>query len=166
VQGSNTWTLAGTTCGTPTLIAGMSHGTTVLSFSDGLGGIVPGTTYLYRVTALAATGEVGIGTVAWQAPAAATIRWLSATAVGSTVTLKWRYEPPAANASPAPHRFRLTAPYGLTQLTSNFCGGVGGCSLVVAGVPSGTHQFTVTGEWPVLGSAGDALTSATTVLVP
>ncbi len=166
VQGTNAWTLAATSCGGTLPIVGTGN----MAFIDGLGGIVPNTAYLYRLTAIAPTGEMGAGTIPWTSPSAVLLRWLSATVVGSTVTLKVRYEPPATNAPIAPTSIRVTSSSGSTQTPSGGpCAGLAGCSFVFPTMARGTHQFTVIATWTSPMGSGQALdktTAETTVVVP
>ena len=129
-----------------------------MTFADALPGIVPNTTYLYRVTALAANGEAGQHTVTWTAPSPVVLHWLSAAATAGSVTLKWRYEPPTANAPAVPTGYKITAPYGLNRGYIYPCGALAGCTMVVTAVPPGTHTFSVAALWSLstTGSVGQA----------
>lgn len=175
VQGSNAWTLAATSCGggSPIIIGTNKYSIPGAGFFDGLGGVIPGTTYLYRVTALAATGEAGGNTVSWTAPNAVFLRWLSATITGSTVTLRARYEQPATNPPVSAHSLRVTTPYGDSQLPSGNCAGLAGCSFVFSSVPSGAQRFTILAEWGRAAATTNTLlqvlatvSADTTVVVP
>lgn len=174
VQGSNTWILVGTTCGGgPVPIASITQGTVTSGrVIDSLLVAVPNTSYLYRLTALAANGEAGAATIPWTAPSPVVLRWLGATVAGSSVTLKYRYEPPATNAPAPPTSFRIAAPYGLNQLSPGTCTGLAGCSLLLNAVPAGTHRFTVTAQWTLYGPNGPSgpvvarASADTTVVIP
>lgn len=136
---------------------------------DQIKGVTPNTTYLYKLTAIAATGDIGVGTVTWTSPNASVMHWLSATVAGSSVTLNFRYEPPATNPPGATYlSYRVTAPYGFDQVIprGTDCGKVGGCSLVATGVPSGTQIFTVFGEWKMGTKVVYRISSPTTVVIP
>ena len=103
VQGSGTWTPAGSSCdGT------IPPSSKTAAMIDRFKGVAPNTTYLYKFTVFAANGEIGVGTIPWTSPNTSVIRWLSATNVGNTVTLNFRYEPPATNPPSDPSdRFRV-----------------------------------------------------------
>jgi len=161
VQGSGTWTFAGSSCdGT------IPPGPKAIAFIDRIKGVAPNTTYLYRFTAFAANGDVGIGSVPWTSPNRSAIHWLSATSNGNTVTLSFRYEPPLTNPPTEPSdRFRVTAPYGLDQIV-NGCGKLAGCTVVLTGVPSGTHEFKGIAEWKNSLGTFWTIWSPTTVVVP
>ncbi len=174
VQGSNTWVLVGTTCGGGSVpIASSTTGTvTSARMVDSLLGAVPNTSYLYRLTALAANGEAGAATIPWTAPSLVVPRWLAATAAANTVTLKWRFEPPATNPPALPTAFRITAPYGLNVVSPGPCTGLAGCSRWLNAVPAGTHKFTVTALWALYGPNGPSgpvvarASADTTIVIP
>jgi hypothetical protein len=175
IPGANAWTLAGTSCGdvSPIVVLTNKYLVPMTTFFDALGGIIPGATYLYRVTALAANGEAGSHTVPWTAPDPVILRWLSATVTGSTVTLRARYEPPASNAPVSPSSVRVTTLYGANQTSSGYCSDPTGCSFVLTAVPSGTHRFTMLAEWtrlnPTTGGPGAVIATVsadTTIIVP
>jgi hypothetical protein len=174
VPGSKAWTLLATSCDG-------SLGFTypgIYTFFDRSGKIVPNTTYLYKVTALAPNGETGERTLTWTSPSPSALHWLSSTASGSTVTMKFRYEAPPNNAPSLPsEKFYVTSPYGLNQLVvvpsttksgvvSSACWTVGGCSFVVNGVPSGTHVFTVTASWIFGPELFSKISENTTIVIP
>ena len=154
MQGTNAWTVVATSCGGAFPIS-------AVGFVDHTGGILPSTTYLYKLTAFAPTGEYGEGTVVWPAPNPFVLRWLqanvSATATtGTNVTLQWRYEPPATNAPSLPTMFRITTDYGVSQLWPSPCAGVGGCTQRLTQVPPGSHKFTITARWDTVGERAAA----------
>jgi len=146
VQGSGIWTPAGTSCDGAITLSYAYYG-----YIDRTAGTVaPNTAYLYRLTAIAANGETGERILNWTSPNAPVLHWLSAVVSGSSVTLKFRYEAPATNAPQTPsERYHVTSDYGLDQVVSSgtFCASLAGCTLVVNGVPSGSHVFTVTAGW-------------------
>ncbi len=149
--GTNAWTVAATTCGGPSPITLVSAipGVPVYYFIDASGGIVPNTTYAYRLTAVAADGETGASVTTWTAPSAAAFQWLPPTVAGSTVTLHLKYQSLAASPPVVPTLIKVTAPYGLSR---NFggvtCGSLQGCALVITNVPTGqSHTFTATATW-------------------
>jgi hypothetical protein len=160
IQGSGVSTLAKSSC------AGTIPPIDVVF--DQIKGVVANTTYLYKLTGFAATGDIGVGTVAWTSPNPSVMHWISATAAGSNVTLNFRYEPPATNPPNATYiYYHVTAPYGFSQEWHGMdCGRLVGCSLVVSGVPAGTHVFTVAAEWKVSGNVVYRISSPTTVVVP
>ena len=166
VQGSGTWTPAGTSCD-----GAIDYGYPYFAYIDRTAGVVaPNTAYLYRLTAIAANGETGERILNWTSPNAPVLHWLSAVVSGNSVTLKFRYEAPATNAPQLPQdRFRVTSDYGvdLPVVGGSACAGLAGCTLVVNGVPSGSHVFTVTASW---GSARNnpvtTMSAANTVVIP
>ena len=109
-QGTNAWTLAATSCGgaSPIVTAASSQpGLPIMLFADGLGKIVPNTTYLYRVTAFAANGETGTSTVAWTAPGPVVLRWLPGRA-------SWAIRSRCSGGTSLPRPMRPTCPPGFT----------------------------------------------------
>lgn len=144
VQGSGSWTLAWSSCNGDF----PSIGPAVIV--DKIPGLTPNTTYQYRQTLFVATGDFGTRTTSWTAPNPSAIRWLSATSSGGTVTLSFRYEPPATNAwAPPSDRFVLTSSYGLNQIVSNGngCANLGGCTVTLTGVPPGRYVYTAAAQW-------------------
>jgi hypothetical protein len=164
VQGSKTSALVASSCdGTIPPSAGD------VSIFDQIKGVSPGTTYVYKLTALAANGDIGVGTVSWTSPNPSVMHWLSATNAGSTVTLNFRYEPPATNPpNVSLVVYHVTAPYGFDQIfgRGTDCGKITGCTLVASAVPSGTHVFTVSAEWKISNKVVYRIWSPTTVIVP
>ncbi len=156
VQGSNAWTLAGTSCGTTPTILFMGNVVPNMRFTDLSGGITPGTTYVYRITALAANGEAGWNTSTWTAPNSGLVRWLSATTTATSITLQWRYEPPPTGAPPVPNNgYKLTSGYGLNVTAGpNACTTLAGCSYTISNPPKGAQQFTITARWAYSMGAG------------
>ena len=165
LQGSNTWTQVATTCDPSVKKTASQYA--VLDLGPGL---APNTTYSYRLMALAVNGEAGSTTVNWTSPNTSTLRWLSSSVAGNTVTLKYRYEPPTSNAPSPPYsRYYLTAPYGLNQMVPAPGGGciaLAGCTVIVNNVPSGTHVFTLTASWTDGVTTYAKITADTTVIVP
>ena len=164
VQGGGTWAFAGSSCD-GTIPPSSKSAAVVVPIK----GLSPGTTYLYKLTAYAANAEIGMSTIPWTAPNTSVIHWLTGTSNGSTVTLSFRYEPPVTNPPTSPSdRFHLTAPYGLNQIVAdgNTCRGLAGCSVVLTGVPSGTHVFTATADWKVNGVVVATIWAPTTAIVP
>ena len=164
VQGGKAWTVTATSCdGT---IPPSGYDVTIF---DQIKGVSPATTYVYKLTALAASGDIGVGTVSWTSPNPSVMHWLSATSAGSTVTMNFRYEPPATNAANVSQVvYHVTAPYGFDQSLGRGvdCGKIAGCSMVATGVPSGTHVFTVSAEWKMSNKVVYRISSPTTVVVP
>jgi hypothetical protein len=166
VQGSGTWTEAGTSCD-----GAIGFSSPYYDYLDRTAGTVaPNTAYIYKLTAIAATGETGVRELNWTSPNAAVIHWLSAVVSGNSVTLNFRYEAPATNPPRAPsERFHVTSDYGLDQVISSgsYCSSLAGCTLVVNGVPSGSHVFTATAAWGASRTAPITTMSANnTVIIP
>ncbi len=164
VSGTNAWTVAATSCGgaIPIALVQVTPTNSPLRFIDASGGIVPNTTYDYRLTAFAANGETGTRTTTWLAPNPPLLHWLPPTIVGSTVTLNLRYESPTANAPPVATKLQFTGPSGLNQTkVGPVCAVQSGCSVTFASVPTGTHPFTVTAQWWHGIPAGGGVTQAT-----
>lgn len=152
-QGSAVWSLVGTSCGSAPEVMDPAAPNYGMWFFDRSGGVVPNTAYVYRLTTIAANGEIGVSLIPWNAPNTPIVRWLSAAVAGNTVTLKWRYEPPLTNPPNLPALYRVTAPYGLSQGSLASCAGITGCTVVVNGVPSGSHKISATSAWS-MGSMG------------
>jgi hypothetical protein len=164
VQGSGVWTYAASSCDGTVPASGLNA-----AMFDQIKGVKPNTTYQYKLTAIAATGEIGAGSTTWTSPNQSMMHWLSATAAGSTVTLKFRYEPPATNPpNVSMVVYHVTAPYGYDQALGRGidCGGIAGCSLVATGVPSGTHIYTVSAEWKMNNKVVYRISAPTTVVFP
>jgi len=175
VQGSNAWALAATSCGGvwPIGFGTNKYSIPVANFFDGLGGVTPGTTYLYRVTALAATGEAGGNTISWTAPNPIVLRWLGATISGNTVTLRARYEQPSTNPPVPADLLSVSGLNGASQMPSGNCALLTGCTFVMTSVPSGAQRFTIRAEWtrfPVTTGGTPVVTATaaadTTIVVP
>ncbi len=66
-------------------------------FQDGSGGIKPGNTYVYHVTAAYPDDGVGTADVSYTPPAAAVPAWLHLDPQGSAYTLSWAPVPDAAS---------------------------------------------------------------------
>jgi len=169
---NKSWMLMGTSCDGSIEVAYPGY-----TFLDRSGKIDPNTTYLYKMTALAANGEMGERTYTYTSPSQSVMHWLSATTSGNTVTMKFRYEPPLTNAPILPSdSFYVTSPYGLNQLVAvstgkplvheSACMTAAGCSFVVNGVPSGTHVFTVTASWISGPLVMAKISASTTVIIP
>ncbi len=161
VQGSGSWSLAGSSCDGSLRIVRPA------TLVDKLAGLTPNTTFQYRLTSYAPSGDFGTATMSWTSSFPSVIRWLSATSNGGTVTLSFRYEPPAANPWRSPEdRFVLTSSYGLNKTVSNNgCAGLSGCSVTLTGVPSGSHVFTATAQWKIDGVVVYSIFAETKVTV-
>lgn len=148
VQGSNAWAVMSTSCGGQFPIISGS----IYYFDDHVGGITPGVTYLYKLTALASTGDYGEGTVTWVAPSPFAVQWIdalvtSAPGAAASITLDFRYLPPQTNAPMPPYRFKLTTDYGASFNVVGPCSQAIGCTATLTQVPSGFHKFTLTASW-------------------
>ncbi len=152
VAGSNAWTVVGSTCGTTHEIETWNQ-TWPTRFTDATPGIIPGTQYVYRLTAFDAIGNIGVTLYNWTAPNPAVVNILSAiwtkTATGTNVVVTWRYEPPQANPPSMIGTFwtvssEYSAPVELHVLG---CQNPGGCQTTFSNVPHGHHTFTIQGAW-------------------
>jgi len=153
VDGTNNWVLAGSTCGSPDAIReDLSTGRPYIVFQDIAGGLRSGETYVYKVNAIGAKGEVGWNSVRWNASSALEPRFETVVIAGSTVTLTMSllagYTLGGCVSSSTPLEVAVTAAYGLNR---NVTLGTA-CSpllpqVVVYGVPIGTHTFTASAHW-------------------
>jgi hypothetical protein len=151
-QGSNAWALAGTSCGAAGAagaIVDLGATSPNMEYADPLGGLVPGATYLYKLTALAANGEAGWNSVAWTAPNPGLVRWLAPTVTAYNITLRWRYEPPVSGAPTLPDAFQLTSGSGPVKTLQAPCNALAGCTVRDTILPGrhGAQPYRVTAGW-------------------
>ena len=165
VDGTNIWSVAGTSRASAGLFGGAGVGSSRPSwntFLDISGGIVPRTTYVYKVTAIGVPGtgagpanQVWWNSVKWTAPDLIAPEWIS-TAVTSTGSLhvNWRLDSPGNPFMPQqPWTYTISAPTGWSKPSGGStasCAGVNGCSWDFPSPPSGTHVFTLTARWQAL----------------
>lgn len=146
VEGSNVWTLVGSTCGGPSPIritTSPAVSVNEVFFVDLSGGIVPGTRYIYKIKAIGAVGETGWNSTRWTAPTLFVPTWYPTKISGSTVELMWRFQS-TIPGNRWPDQFHVSSDYGLSQTTSCM---PPICGLTVYGVPEGTNTFTLTARW-------------------
>lgn len=170
VSGSSIWAPLATTCTVPSAFH-FTPAPSMVQFVDTIPNIVPNTTYLYRLTAYATTGDIGSHIVPWLAPNTATLQWLPGTISGTSVTVKWRYNPPATNAPASPIWFQLQWPGGSQRLQRG-CSALAGCAYT-ASVASGAQAFRVVAGWgrtthygSSLGPTISAVAADTVITVP
>jgi hypothetical protein len=147
VDGTDAWSTAGTTCGSPDAIR--SDATTVV-FHEFSGGIVAGTHYVYKVKAFGASGEMGWNTTRWTAPFAPGFQWLPETVVGSTARLKFNSQGNSYSSVRRAEKWLVTAPDGRTWTGDVSHPGAGSNhidSVSVLGLAVGTYTFTLTAQW-------------------
>lgn len=121
-DGTNTWTLVGSNCGGPSPLERVDFGGPHVHFLDIVAGVVPGTTYVYKVTAIGPSGETGWNSTRWVAPATLAPVWNPPTITGSTVVLAMTY--PDGAATWPPYEYVVTSDFGYTatvQTGSPFC---------------------------------------------
>lgn len=166
--GSNAWSLIATSCGGPgfTQSGTATMPSTSWRFVDPTAPLAPGTTYSYRLTAIAASGDYGQGDLSWIQPNPGIIRLLGATVTTTSVTVNWRYESPATNPPAFPSAFKVTTSYGQSKSSySAPCTSVGGCSVSVPIGPSGLQKFTVLAAWGQNGGSYQANNAAPGVIM-
>jgi hypothetical protein len=143
-QGSETWTLVGSTCGGPSPLKPRVDVPTMMNVQDVVGGIQGNV--IYRVMAVGPKGQIGWNTVHWSPPCKGALN-IVPTVTGSSVKLDWQFNESCTSGSlmavPVPNKFQVTSSFGYA---GDFVGARTG-SVVVDGVPRGTHSFTFTGIW-------------------
>lgn len=151
-NGAYQWQIVGSTCGQLDDIRAVQYGdgTTSLRFRDIAGGVVPGTRYVYKVSAVGPAAELGWNSTRWTAPAQAPNFNQAPEIVGSTVKL-WFEVLCATDMSQvvtvtAPTEVLITSSYGFSAVYAN---GSACHHLMypVNGVPISTHTFTITSHW-------------------
>lgn len=151
VDGTTSWKLAGTTCGSPNAIRSQTYtnGESRVFFEDISGGVVAGTTYVYRVKAFGAAGEMGWNSTRWTAPHAPPPQWQPTVVTGSTAKLAFVFPGGfGRNSSFLADAWKLTASDGRSWTGRvNYYNNTSPIFVTVLGLPVGTHTFTLTAEW-------------------
>jgi len=157
VDGTTTWSLVGSTCGgTPSYI-GPGLGTNYM-FIDGSGGFVPGTTYVYKLTAYSPTGTTAWISFRWTPSVSPPpVLFTNLSHSGSTVSLTTQLHI-GAGGMPAQQLLTTTWGYSGTLPRTNpaVCSDVHGpgqgdlvCSAQLA-APIGTWSVTVLTQWGIV----------------
>jgi hypothetical protein len=143
-EGAETWSLVGSTCGGPSPLTPRVEAPTMMNVQDLIGGIQGNV--IYRVLAVGPKGQIGWNTVHWSPPCKGALN-IVPTVTGSSVRLDWQFNESCTSGSllavPVPNIFRVTSSFGYA---GDFVGARTG-SVVVDGLPRGTHSFTFTGIW-------------------
>ncbi|MBC7790782.1 MAG: hypothetical protein H7Z74_12610 [Anaerolineae bacterium] len=150
VDGTSDWIVAASTCGSPDAIREYERtsGQTRIWFRDIAGGVELGKTYVYKVTAVGAAGEVGWNSVRWSPPPYTPS--FTTTVTGSTVVLTASQPCQIFTfTSLWSQEMEITASYGFSRIvpTNNACGSTSISPVTIYGVPEGTHTFTVAALW-------------------
>jgi hypothetical protein len=167
VAGTNAWTLVANSCANRSLFAAVPTSGSRLGwnwFTDISGGVVPRTTYDYRVTAIGApgtggglAGQVWWNAIQWTAPDPIAPQWITATmTTAGALRVHWRFDSPGNPYMPLqPSNYALSTPPGWVQAAwgtygrHDDCSGYAGCTADFPNPPSGTHVFTLTALWQV-----------------
>lgn len=146
VDGTNNWTIAGSSCASPNGVRKMQAGQTswVIEFDDISGGVVPNTPYVYQVKAFGPAGEMGWNSTRWTAPNAPAATWLPPVITGSSATLNFTYS--TQSSVYMADEWVLTAPDG-RHWNGYFSSPGMPSSVQVQGLSVGTHTFTLTSQW-------------------
>jgi hypothetical protein len=160
-SGSTSWGLVGSTCGGPSPVSIAppdATGKVQVGVHDYSGGVRALNKYTYRVTRLGPKGEVGWQTFHWTAPCVNAPQ-PTATASGSTVTVKWSNALSLCMSLPStrPETFTLTSSFGFVKTKTRDW-----TEEIIYGVPVGTHTFSMVGGWR---TGGTTTTSQAVVTV-
>jgi len=115
----------------------------LILFRDIVGGIRLGETYVYKVSALGANGELGWNSFRWS-PQPFTPQIGHITITGSTLEFYVRRHDCSSE-----EELLITASYGLTRIVPNnsACAALYMTPVIVYGVPEGTHTLSATAHW-------------------
>lgn len=165
VDGSNVWSVLATTCANKErfMYTPLNSATGWSSFFDISGGVIPRTTYAYRVTAIGApgtgggfAGQVWWNVIKWTAPDPIAPQWISATMMSTgALRVHWRFDSPGNPYMPhQPQAYVLSTPGGWSLQAwggtrHDPCPGYNGCSWDFPNPPSGTQVFTLTALWQI-----------------
>jgi hypothetical protein len=143
-EATESWTLVGSSCGGPSPLKPNAVVPTVMTIQDIAGGLTGNV--IYRVTAVSGSGQVGWNSVHWSPPCKGRFT-VTPTVTGSSVKLDWTFIRLCAlsvwGEVALPDVVHVASSFGYA---GDQVGAEHG-SVVVDGVPRGTHTFTLTGIW-------------------